>query len=209
MASLRLRTVSWLGLGLYSLVLVAIEAGGRADLARHLCSDIAGPIRFWAVNTSLSVGLLLGSALLLLFTAATQPQLPRRERRFRWLQALVFAYLAFDDRFMVHESLGVLLHIEDAFVLVVVGVLELVLLWRYGALRTRSPRARRYLILASFAFAAMSFIDAFFNDAHGIPRLTLEDGSKAWCAAFLFAFAWEVSAEAVAVPQTLARSSAA
>jgi hypothetical protein len=196
MARLSIRThTAWLaGLGLYSAALLLAETVGSAELARHLCTDIVGPIRFYAVNTSLSASLLGGSALLLVFAATVAPALPRRETVFLRLQALVFLYLALDDRFLLHETAGQLLGVDDAFVLGAVGVGELVLLWRWGAWGTRSVRARRCLVLAGAAFAVMSVLDAWGGRFHGIPRLTLEDLAKTWSAAGLFGFAWDVAA---------------
>jgi hypothetical protein len=205
----RARLGLWLGLLLYSSALVGSELLVGPELARHLCTDIVGPIRLYAINTSLSVALLLGAALLLCFAAAVRSELPRAERRFLCLQAGVLCYLGLDDRFLLHESLGTLLRVDDAFVLLGVGVFELWLLWRYGALSRRSRRARRALAGAAAAFGVMTCLDAFLHDARGIPRLTLEDGAKVWCAACLFAFAWEVAAAAIAYPRVVARERAA
>lgn len=192
------RAVLFGALGVYAAGLVAIEAFWSADLARQLCSDVNGPIRLYALNTTLSAGLLFGAALLLAFAASAGGARPRRERSFLWLQAAVFFALAADDRFLLHESVGVKLGIDDAFVLAAAGVLELVLLAGLADLRSRPARVRRSIVFAGASFAVMVVIDACADRLAALPRLTLEDSAKTCGAAWLFAFAWDVARAALA-----------
>ena len=186
---------------LYSGALVGIELLGSAELARHLCTDIVGPSRLFALNTSLCAGMLLGAAVLLWF-AAHIGAIPPTDRLYFRLQALLFLYLGVDDRFLLHETWGRLLRIDDALILLALGVAQLALLWRLGRLRARSRAARLYLLGAGVAFGVMVVVDGFAAQLAELPRLTLEDGAKAWGAALLLAFAWELSARACATRPT-------
>jgi hypothetical protein len=197
MPPLLLRCTPLALLVLYSGALVGIELLWSAELARHLCTDIVGPTRLFALNTSLCSGMLLSAAVLLWF-AARVGDVPPSDRRYFRLQALLFAYLGVDDRFLLHETWGRILRIDDALVLLALGVAQLGLLWRLGRLRARSRAARLYLVGAGVAFGVMVVIDGFAAHLSALPRLTLEDGAKAWGAGLLLAFAWELSACACA-----------
>ncbi len=180
-------------LAAYSLALLTAEFVGGEALARDLCSDILGKTRFHAVNTSLSVFVLAAGALLLVFTVATRT-LDRRERRYFQMQAALLAWLAFDDRFLVHESLGERLHIPDAAILLTVGLGQLVLLFTMARLRERRRHARWLLMGAAFSFGVMCGIDGLQDRITWPGRLTLEDLTKTWGGACLLGFVWSVCA---------------
>ena len=62
-----MKNLIWLlfaSLGLYSVALIGIELCTSQDYVRHYVSDVEGPVRFYAVNTTLSVFLLWATALL-------------------------------------------------------------------------------------------------------------------------------------------------
>lgn len=182
-----------LGLIAYSLALLGAEFVGGLPLARDLCGDILGVTRFHGVNTTLSVFLLGSGALLLVFTLATRV-VDRRERRYFQAQAALLAWLAVDDRFLVHETLGQRTGVPDALILFASGLVQLGLLWRMARLPERSARARRLLFWAAGAFALMCVVDAS-QDAFDWPgRMSTEDLAKTWGCACLLGFVWSVCA---------------
>lgn len=181
---------------LYGLTLVGLELSGHRDLTRQICNDVVGPSRVYALNTSLCAGLLGGAALLLLFAASVAES--SLDRRYFRLQAALFGYLAMDDRFLLHETLGRVLRIDDALIILALGVVQLVLLATLARLRTRSAAARACLWGAGASFGLMVAADFWDEQLAAWPRLTIEDGAKAWGAALLLAYAWELGAQVIA-----------
>ena len=120
-----------------------------------------------------------------------------RERRFYWSQLLVFGYLGFDDRFLVHERLGRVLGVPDHYYLVLLGLLEVVFLLTWGDFRRQSQPTKRYVFVAAVLFAVMIVIDGFVPSEMTL-RLSMEDLAKTWACAFLFLFAWHVYCEKIA-----------
>ncbi len=187
---------------LYSIALVAVELRTSQDHVRHYFTDIEGPVRLYAINTTLSVCLLWACALIfgvvLLVIRGTPgrssaPFAPLRgdERRFCVSQIVVFGYLGADDRFLLHERLSDVVPLHDTLILVVVGALEAAALALWGDLPRRSGRARVYLLLAAVLFVVMAAIDAF-APSELMLRLSFEDLSKVWASLFLFLFSWEI-----------------
>lgn len=197
--------IKWVGvaaLTVYSVTLIAVEVRISQDFARHFFTDITGPVRFYAINTTLSVFLLWASAIIFAacFVCTHADGQHRKERAFYLSQVLVFGFLGFDDRFKIHEWLGQNIHewlggkagLYDALVLLGVGALEVVLLLTLGGLMSQQlKRNRRYVYLAAFFFAIMITIDALIP-REMVPRLSLEDLSKTWATTFLFVFAWSI-----------------
>lgn len=186
------------GIAAYALTLVGLELSGQRDLVRQICNDVVGPSRAYALNTSLCAGLLGGAALLLLFAASVAEA--AHDRRYFRLQAAVFAYLALDDRFLLHETLGRVLAIDDALIILTLGVLQLVLLATLARLRSRSAAARSCLWGAGAAFAVMVAADFWDERLAAWPRLSIEDGAKAWGAGLLLGYAWELAAQVARRP---------
>ena len=191
-----MRKLAVLLLCVYSLCLLYVEWTKGQVGVRPYVTDITGPVRFYAIHTSLSVGLLAASAglNLLILGLARRVATDWRTTAFHAAQAGLFAYLACDDRFLIHEELGMRLGIEDALILVALGLLELGLLAWLGRLRTRSPRARHCLALAGVAFAAMLVVDGTFPSEWRF-RLSAEDLFKLWGGALLLLFHLELYEE--------------
>ncbi|MGF1549043.1 MAG: ATP-grasp domain-containing protein [Sphingomonadaceae bacterium] len=178
-------------LGLYTLALLAGELTSSQEHIRHYFSDIEGERPFFAVNTSLSVFLLAGGALLLLFTGLVAAR-ERAARRFFIAQAALLALFAADDRFQLHESLAWRLGIGDHYILLAWAVVELwlILLWCRRDFLT--PAAIGFALAGGGFFLLMLGIDAFAaSDA--AMRLSVEDLAKSWGAAMLFAASWELA----------------
>ncbi|MEM8867458.1 MAG: hypothetical protein AAGC73_04240 [Verrucomicrobiota bacterium] len=100
---------------------------------RHYFDDIIGPKNFPAINTSLSCFLLGSEGLLYLVAFHFQPaRSPRSQTIFLLSQAGIFFYLCLDDRFLLHEQFGNHSGIDDHYILLIVGLLELALLASLG-----------------------------------------------------------------------------
>jgi len=175
---------------LYSLFLITIEWQFGQTYVRQYLTDIKGDVIFYAVNTSLSAVLLWATALLFAINLYCIPRYSR-EYYFSVSQIIIFSYLGLDDRFMLHELLGYVLQINDSFILLAIGFLELGLLHFLAELPNRQRSTRYFLYCAGLCFAAMTVIDTKFPSAM-LLRLTLEDTSKVWAGLFLCLFAWEI-----------------
>jgi hypothetical protein len=175
------------GLAVYSVVLASIEVTTSYDNARHYFTDITGPVPFYAINTSVSVFLLAGTALLfgVAWFCVDREHEAARLRTFYASQVIVFLYLAADDRFRLHEWIGFTVGIPDALILLGVGVVELVLLGRFSGLLRPSSPVRPWLIAAGALFVFMLAID-FLLPRRLVLRLAVEDLSKVWGEACLF-----------------------
>ena len=179
-------------LAVYSAALAGLELRTSQDHVRPYFTDIEGEVLFHAVNTTLSVALLAGAALLLLFAALNRRGPGEGARAFLAGQAAMFALLAFDDRFQLHERLGYRLGFPDHYVMLAwaaAGVGLLLLYWR-------SPHVSRRLtglfLAGTGLFAVMLGFDALAPHDM-VLRLSLEDLAKTWAAAMFFAFAWEAA----------------
>jgi hypothetical protein len=176
----------------YSLFLFCLEWSTSQAAVRPYFDEIKGPVRFFAINTSLSVFLLLGTSLLFFATLTLTPSVEAlREKAFLFSQVCVFAYLGFDDRFRIHERIGVKLGIDDHYVLLLLAALNglsLLLLGRQYLFRLRTLIP---LIFGCAAFGVMTVIDGFVPvDAK--VRLSVEDLLKVWGGFGFLVFSWSV-----------------
>jgi predicted ATP-grasp superfamily ATP-dependent carboligase len=177
---------------MYSATLLAIELATSQDYARQFFTDIAGDVPFFAVNTTVSMVFLLGGALLLVFAVAMASPVPaaREAHPFFLSQAAMFAFLAADDRFQVHEKLSFRLGVLDEFVLLAWVALELALLLRYCRLRHFTGPSLRFFLAGAVLFGLMFAVDGLAPDRMML-RLSVEDLLKTWSAAAFFAFSYE------------------
>jgi len=183
-----------IGLGvlvIYSLALLGLEAATSQWVVRNFFADISGPYPFFGINTTVCAFLLWSCALLyvLCLTALPASRTSRRERQFFWSQACVFLYLGLDDRFLLHENLHSHLGIHDGVQFAVLAVLEAFFLVVLGKAQHMDRTRQCLLGCAAASFGLMLAID-LFCPLDLFLRLSMEDLSKAWSAAFLFLFAW-------------------
>jgi len=180
-------------LSIYSFIIIALELKFGQAYIRHYMTDIEGPVRFFAINTSISVFLLWSCAVLFLLIISITENWTNRghDRLFYISQVLLFLYLGVDDRFKVHEPLGGIVGFNDAFVLLIIGAGELAVLYFLGNLKQYPKKVLLYLFVAGAFFGAMVFIDGFVQ-SELVLRLSLEDLTKTWASFFLFMFAWEI-----------------
>ncbi len=184
-------------LSVYSVGMIAIDVFKGRDVARGFFSDIVAgqdyplPAKaLYGLNTSLCVTLLAGTALLYAVSvAAPSGKRTPRDLCFQVAQVFFFVYLAADDRLRIHELVGYTIGIEDAFLLLGLGVLEVAMLFFLGRVHHWPWRVKGWLVAAGGLFFVMVVIDAFFpKEMKG--RLALEDLAKLWAIVFLFLHAW-------------------
>ncbi len=176
---------------LYSFSLLWIEWQFLQAGVRIYVTDIRGDIFLYGIHTTLNMALLWGTALL--FFISLQCIDKNKEKLFFYFaisQVVLFTYLGFDERFLVHEMLGRILGVNDAYLLLLIGCAELIILATLGQLSQQSRKILTFLVLASVLFFIMVIIDAKFP-ANMRLRLSLEELAKFWSSLFLFLFAWE------------------
>lgn len=180
-------------LSIYSLALILVELLISQDYARHYFTDITGPVPLYAVNTTLSSFLLWAVALLFTVNLSflNEDDINSKEHIFYVSQVWLFCLLGLDDRFKLHEWLGSLLGINDAYLILGLAIVEIIILLFLGNLKNRSRRTKLSLFIAAVFFTLMFLADAFLP-SRMILRLSCEDLSKTWSALCLLVFAWEI-----------------
>jgi len=188
----RWHVLGLVGLLAYSTAIFFAEGIGGQPQARWYLTDIDAQGPFYGVNTSVCSWLLAGSGLVFLLSVfVSRLQASGGQRKaFFVLQAVLFFYLALDERFLLHEHLGGWLRVGDAYILLALGLAEVIVLVKWRSLLTTAPRARRWLWPAAGFFALMVLVDALLpSDLHF--RLSVEDLSKTWATVCMFCFALE------------------
>ncbi len=182
-----------LGLLVYSFSLILVELATSQDHVRLYFTDIEGDVPLYAINTTLSAFLLSGSALLLIFAAlASRTKGMERSRLFMLLQAGMLLLLAFDDRFQLHEAIAWRLDVGDHYVMSAWAMLQVVLLVFVCRPEIVTLRSTLQFVLGGGFFIIMMIFDVFVaHDA--ILRLSIEDLSKTWAAAFFLAASWNMA----------------
>lgn len=176
----------------YSLSLLWIEWQFSQAGVRLYVTDIQGETFFYGIHTTLNMSLLWGTALL--FFVSLQCVDRTKDALFFYFalsQVVLFTYLGFDERFLIHEMAGRILQVNDAYLLLLIGFAEVGVLVILGQLLQQSRKALLFLGLASVLFFIMIVIDAKFP-AKMQFRLSFEELTKLWASLFLFLFAWEV-----------------
>ena len=112
-------------------------------------------------------------------------------KMFFLLQAIIFGYLALDERFMLHERIGFVLGIHDAILLLMVGVAELAVLYFFKQIGFSILKINKFILLAAVGFLIMLVIDAF-GASRGFLRLSAEDLLKLWAIFFLYQYAMQL-----------------
>jgi phosphoglycerol transferase MdoB-like AlkP superfamily enzyme len=189
------RILLFLSLAVYSIALIVIEWQTSQQIVRQFFTDIEGNVFFYAINTSLSVFLLWATALLFGVCLLCIDKVQQRQDYFFYLsQVIMFTYLGFDERFLIHEQMGHWLGRNDAYLLLGLGLVEIGLLVLLGNIRQRTLAARYFLYTAAIFFAVMVVIDAKFP-SQMVLRLSLEELTKLWADVCLVLFAWEILAQ--------------
>lgn len=138
------------------------------------CQFPIGSLKFWKLSS------------------VAEPEVKRCQAYWFYLsQVIMFAYLGFDERFLIHETIGLWLGRNDAYLLLGLGLVEVGLLVLLGNLREKPKTARYFLYSAAVLFAMMVVIDAKFP-SQMVLRLSLEELTKLWADVCLVLFAWEI-----------------
>jgi hypothetical protein len=177
----------------YSLILIFTEIKTSQDYVHYFYADIEGEVPFYAINTSLAVALMLATSLMFKVNSVllSFEKSKVTQRKFYLSQACFFCYLALDDRFLIHEKLGYILGINDAFIILSLGLAEIAFILTWGNYQQWKESTKSYLFKAAICFAIMVIMDGFFPQ-EVVLRLSLEDLSKTWANVFLFLFAWDI-----------------
>ena len=192
------QSLFFLIIAFYSLSLLFVEWQYGQPTLRYYMTDIKGDVFFYAINTTLSVTILWITALLFaISTLCVDKVKDKTAYWFYWSQVVMFTYLGFDDRFMIHEFIGAWLGKNDAYLLLGIGLIEVGLLATLGQIKQLPQKARYYLYTAALLFFIMFIIDAKAPDKL-LFRLALEDLTKLWAGICLALFAWEILADRIA-----------
>lgn len=187
-----LRIPLFLLLIIYSTVLLVLEWQTSQNFVRQFFTDIEGEVPFYAINTTFSVFLLWATALLFGVSLLCVNKMQQRQEYWFYLsQIIMFTYLGFDERFLIHETVGYWLGRNDAYLLLGLGFIEVGLLIWLGNLKAKPVTARYFLYAAAVFFAMMVIIDAKFP-SQMVLRLSLEELTKLWADMCLALFAWEI-----------------
>jgi len=146
-------------------------------------------LAFYGINTFLTSLLLWSTALLFAVALLGAEAQAYMKRWFYLSQICFFTYLSIDERFMLHETFGRWFALNDAYLLLGLGIVELMVLLALGRLTTMPRAALLFLFAAGGFFSLMILIDARFP-AEWLLRLSLEDLTKLLGAFSLFGFAW-------------------
>jgi len=178
-------------LTIYSLLLIFTELRTSQEYIRNYFTDISGPVLFYAVNTSLSVILFFGTALVfsICFVVSGKESKHPIEQQFYISQIVLFVYLGLDDRFLFHEMVLPLMGLNGDYVLAFLACLEVILLLKLGNVLNENNSIKTRLFFATLFGIAM-FVADILLPSNLVLRLSMEDLCKTWTAFFLFLFAW-------------------
>ena len=186
-------------LAVYSASLIWVDVQLGQDHVRGFFSDIVTgsdyplPYRaFFGINTTLTVVMLMGSSFFFAVCIGCSAQKGTRHRAllFQWSQVVFFLYLACDERLLIHEKMAAVLGMNDSFLILGLGLIELALLFFVGEVIKQPWRLKRWLLPVCAFFGLMVFVDAFLPERMS-GRLALEDLSKTWAIVFLLIYAWQ------------------
>jgi len=186
----RLRVWVFLLLAVYSAALIVHEWNHGLRGVRPYFSDIVGQVAFHGVNTTFSASMLWAAAVVFAMLRRLDRVCPRR-RAFYTSQALLFCYVGIDERFMFHEWFDFETGINDTYLFVAIGLLEIGLLLFLGNLWSLPAAARGWLAGAALLYGTSVFVD-MLEPAGLQVRLALEDLPKAWAGVCVFLFAWSL-----------------
>lgn len=175
---------------IYSAFIIVNELLYGQQHVRQYLTDIKGDVHLYAINTTLTTLFLVLIAYNFFLCIMYGRKNEKSHLPLFVIQALIFIYLAMDERFMLHEGIGYYLGINDAFLLGAIGLTELIVLYYYKELKFEWTIKSVSLYLGGMFFGIMVLIDAF-GSADGKLRLSLEDLSKTWAIFFLFIYSFE------------------
>jgi len=171
----------------YSLILLSLEFQHGQEYVRPYFTDLHGSVFLYGINTSFTAFLLLACALLF-FISSSLLNSPI-QKWFCYSQMFIFIYMGLDDRFLVHEMIGRLLHKNDAWTLLIMGGLEVLFLLFLGKFFSMPRKIQALLLIAAGLFGLMVYVDVRGAE-DGFLRLSVEDLLKSWSVFFLFLYSY-------------------
>ncbi len=178
-------------LAFYSLVILAIEFMNGQDYVRHYVTDLDDAGLFYGLNTTICTILLVLTAYnFYLSYSAKEESVGNGMLNFDLFyaaQALIFLYLAADERFMLHERIGRVLGVSDNLPLLIVGLVEVGLLYKFQQLKWKNGKQFKLLFVGGILFMLMMLVDNFVPP-QTILRLSVEDLLKLWAIFLLFQY---------------------
>jgi hypothetical protein len=189
----RLEIAAFTLLTVYTLLMIYLEARFSQDFVRNYFSDVIGPRPFYAVNSVLSLSLMISTGVLFLVAFILVDGLRGRGKAplFYASQVVMFVYFALDELFMIHELAGLRFGFNDAFYILGLGFVEIIFVVWLGELGSMGRRARRLLVTGVVLFAGMWFVDAY-APKRAFLRLSFEDLFKLWAIVFFFMWALQI-----------------
>jgi hypothetical protein len=188
-----LQRILFLVLILYSSFIVLTEFFQGQDAVRHYVTDIKGEAPFHGVNTTLTTIILVLTAYnfgLSFLKLNSDTKKHNKTLLFAATQFFIFLILAFDERFMLHESIGDYFGRGYSLFHMVIALIELGVFMYCKQIKWPETKGDYYLIIGGFLFVIMTIIDSF-GASRGLMRLSLEDISKFWAIAFLFMYSYQ------------------
>jgi hypothetical protein len=189
----RLELAAFALLALYTAALIIVEARFSQDFVRNYFADVIGPRPFYAVNSVLSLCIMVctGVVFLVNFILADGFRGRGMAPWFYATQVVMFVYFAIDELLMIHELAGYRFGFNDALWILGLGLVEAFLVFRLGELKRMGRRARQFLFTGVILFGSMWIIDAF-APKRAFLRLSFEDLSKLWAIVFFFLWALQI-----------------
>ena len=128
---------------LYTFLILFIEYTQGQEVVRHYVSDVKGEVPFYAVNTTLTTIILVLTAYnfgLVFLKLDLKNKQYGRIPLFVLTQIFVFALLAFDDRFMLHETIRKQFQVSDSLLHVVILIIEIIVFFYCKQARWPKPK---------------------------------------------------------------------
>lgn len=175
---------------LYSVFIILLEYNYGQDHVRHYLTDSQGPVLLFGIHTTITTILLSITSynFLLCYFFAKDTKVEKIDYKLFFIsQSILFLYLALDERFMLHERIGFVLGIRDAYPLLLVAIAEAFLLLYFKEIRIASIKWKSTLVMGAVCFSIMVIIDTF-APLNSPLRLSFEDLFKLWGIFFLFKY---------------------
>ena len=162
------------------------------DYIRYYLTDLKGEVLLYGINTTIATVLLALTSFVFFLSYRHESEGDKTSKMslFFLFQAIIFGYLALDERFMLHERIGYVLGIHDSIILLLVGVAELAVLFYFKQISMSILKINKYILIAALGFLIMIIVDVF-GASRGFLRLSTEDLFKLWAIFFLFQYAME------------------
>jgi hypothetical protein len=180
---------------IYSIIIITLEYSFGADHIRHYLTDIKGPVFFYGIQTTVTTVLLSITSYNFILSYVFAKQITMRSSRnlrfFFLSQAILFLYLAIDERFILHESIGGFIGFNDALILLLIAFVQLVVFMYFKDFIKTLIYWNSPLVLGSICFVIMIIIDGFVPRDTNL-RLSFEDLFKLWGIFFFFRYSYSV-----------------